>query len=78
MTQAEQEFCTAEAAAMLSMTLPSLMKLLHAGRIGARQVDRDRRVPAHAIEAFRDRHRAQDAATLTPLGELANRVRQFD
>lgn len=75
---AKQELTTTEAAAILDMSRPSLMKLIHAGRIEFRKVGRHHRVPATAIQAFRDRQREQGAATITALGELANRVGQLD
>ncbi len=75
---AKQEFTTTEAAAILDMSRPSLMKLIQAGRIGFRKVGRHHRVPATAIQAFRERQREEGAATITALGELANRVGQLD
>ena len=57
MIPAKQEFTTTEAAAILDMSRPSLMKLIHAGRIGFRKVGRHHRVPATAIQAFRDHQR---------------------
>jgi hypothetical protein len=54
------------------------MKLIHAGRIGFRKVGRHHRVPATEIQAFRDRQREEGEATMTALGELANRVGQLD
>ena len=75
---AKQEFTTTEAAAILDMSRPSLMKLIQAGRIGFRKVGRHHRVPATAIQAFRERQREEGAVTITALGELANRVGQLD
>jgi excisionase family DNA binding protein len=75
---AKQEFTTTEAAAILEMSRPSLMKLIQAGRIGFRKVGRHHRVPATAIQAFHERQREEGAATITALGELANRVGQLD
>lgn len=75
---AKQEFTTTEAAAILDMSRPSLMKLIHAGRIEFRKVGRHHRVPVTAIQSFRDRQREEGAATITALGELANRVGQLD
>ena len=75
---AKQEFTTTEAAALLDMSRPSLMKLINAGRIDHRMVGRHHRVPASAIQAFREKQREAGAATMTALGELANRVGQLD
>jgi excisionase family DNA binding protein len=75
---AREEFTTTQAAAILDMSRPSLMKLIKAGRIGFRKVGRHHRVPATAIQAFRERQREQGAAVITALGELANRVGQLD
>lgn len=78
MIPAKQEFTTTEAAAILEMSRPSLMKLINTGRIEFRKVGRHHRVPASAIQAFRDRQREEGAATITALGELSNRVGQLD
>lgn len=75
---AKAEFTTTEAAALLDMSRPSLMKLLQAGRIEFRKVGRHHRIPAAAIGAYRERLREEGAATITALGELANRVGQLD
>lgn len=75
---AKQEFTTTQAAAILDMSRPSLMKLIQAGRIGFRKVGRHHRVPASAIQAFRERQHEDGSATITALGELANRVGQLD
>lgn len=75
---AKQEFTTSEAAAILDMSRPSLMKLIQGGRIGFRKVGRHHRIPATAIQEFRTIQRQQGEATLTALGDLANRVGQLD
>lgn len=75
---AEQEFTTSEAAATLDMSRPSLMKLIHAGRIEFRKVGKHHRIPASAIQAFLDRQREEANATLTAMGEFSNRVGQLD
>lgn len=75
---AKQEFTTSEAATILNMSRPSLMKLLTAGRIEFRKVGKHHRIPASAIQAFRDRQREEGNATITAIGELSNRVGQLD
>jgi excisionase family DNA binding protein len=75
---ARQEFTTTEAAAILDMSRPTLMKLIGAGLIEYRLVGRHHRVSALAIQAYRDRQKAHGEATITALGELANRVGQLD
>jgi excisionase family DNA binding protein len=75
---ARPEFTTTEAAAILDMSRPTLMKLIGAGLIQHRMVGRHHRVPAVAIQAYRDRQKAQGEATITALGDLANRVGQLD
>ena len=75
---AKQEFTTTEAAAILNMSRPSLMKLIHAGRIEFHKVGRHHRIPAMAIQAFRERQQEEGAATITALGALANQVGQLD
>jgi len=74
---AEQEFTTSEAAATLDMSWPSLMKLIHARRIEFRKVGKHHRIPASAIQAFRDRQREERAAAFTAIAELSNRVGQL-
>ncbi len=54
------------------------MKLIQAGRIEFRTDGRHHRISAKAIQAFRNRQQEKGAATITALGELANRVRQLD
>ena len=75
---AKQEFTTSEAAVILNMSRPSLMKLINAGRIEFRKVGKHHRIPASAIQAFRDRQRVEGNATLTAIAELSNRVGQID
>lgn len=75
---AKQEFTTSEAAAILDMSRPSLMKLINGGRIGFRKVGRHHRIPATAIRDFQDRMQTERAAAQTALAELANRVGQLD
>lgn len=75
---AKQEFTTSEAAAILDMSRPSLMKLINADRIGFRKVGRHHRIPATAIREFQDRMAAERASAQTTVAELANRVGQLD
>lgn len=75
---AKQEFTTTQAAAILGMSRPTLMKLLDAGRIGFRMVGRHHRIPVSAIRAYQNHQRELGDATITALGELANRVGQLD
>ncbi len=74
---AEQAFTTSEAAAILDMSRPSLMKLINAGRLEFRKVGKHHRIPASAIQAFRDRQREERAAAFTAIAELSNRVGQL-
>jgi excisionase family DNA binding protein len=76
--EAKQEFTTTEAAALLDMSRPTLMKLIAAGLVEHRMVGRHHRVPASAVAAYRQRQHEQGQATLTALGEIANRVGQLD
>lgn len=75
---AKQEFTTTEAAAILDMSRPTLMKLINAGRIEFRKVGRHHRVPASAIQAYRDRLREEGQDAMTAIAELSNRVGQLD
>lgn len=77
-TPAKQEFTTSEAAAILNMSRPSLMKLIKTGRIEFRKVGKHHRIPASAIQAFRDRQREEGQAALTAIAALSNRVGQLD
>jgi excisionase family DNA binding protein len=74
----QQTYSLDQAAAMIGMSRPSLTKLIQAGRLGQPAAGARFRVPATAIAAFGERPRAHDAAELTGLGELANRVGQLD
>jgi excisionase family DNA binding protein len=75
---AKHELTTTQAAAVLGMSRPTLMKLVEAGRVGHRMVGRHHRIPASAIQAYRERQRVAGEATMTALGELSNRVGQLD
>jgi len=75
---AKQEFTTSEAAAILDMSRPTLMKLINGGRIGFRKVGKHHRIPASAIQAFRDRQRGEGQDAMAALAELSNRVGHLD
>jgi excisionase family DNA binding protein len=75
---AKQEFTTTEAAAILDMSRPTLMKLINAGRIEFRKVGRHHRVPASAIQPYRDLLREEGQAAMTAIAELSNRVGHLD
>src|SRR5680860_827398 len=66
---AKQEFTTTEAAAILDMSRPTLMKLINAGRIEFRKVGRHHRVPASANQAYRDRLREEGQDAMTAIAE---------
>lgn len=51
---ARQELTTTEAARILGISRPTLMKLIYAGRISFRKVGRHHRIPASAIPAMRE------------------------
>jgi|SRR5680860_188141 len=72
---AKQEFTTTEAAAILDMSRPTLMKLINAGRIEFRKVGRHHRVPASAIQAYRDR---LDEDHMAVVAEISNRYGHLD
>jgi excisionase family DNA binding protein len=75
---AKQEFTTTEAAAILDISRPTLMKLINSGRIEFRKVGRHHRIPASAIQTYRELLRSEGEATITSLGEWANKVGQLD
>jgi excisionase family DNA binding protein len=72
------EYTTTQAAALLKMSRPTLMLLINAGLIEHRMVGSHHRIPASAIVAYQERQREMDASPISPIGEWANRVGQFD
>lgn len=51
---AKKEFTTTEAAKLLDMSRPTLMKMINAGRVEFRMVGKHHRISASAIQALRE------------------------
>lgn len=75
---AKEEFTTTEAAKLLDMSRPTLMKLINSGRIEFRKVGRHHRIPASAIQAVRERLQKESEADIPGFAEWANRIGQLD
>lgn len=69
-----QEFTTNEAAALLEMSRPSLMKLLDAGVIRFRKVGSHHRIPVSEILAFQRRRDEEHQQAVDAMAEFSNRV----
>lgn len=72
---AKEEFTTTEAARLLDMSRPTLMKLIHSGRVEFRKVGRHHRIPASAIQSIRDLL-AEDHMAI--VAELSNKYGNTD
>jgi excisionase family DNA binding protein len=67
---AKEEFTTTEAAKLLDMSRPTLMKLINSGRVEFRKVGRHHRIPASAIQAVRE---LLDEDHMAVVAELSNK-----
>ncbi len=72
---AKQEFTTTEAAKILGMSRPTLMRLIDRGRVDFRMVGKHHRIPASAIQKLHD-HMGEDHMAV--IAELANRYGNLD
>ena len=75
---AKDEFTTTEAAKLLDMSRPTLMKLINSGRIEFRKVGRPHRIPASAVQALRELLQKESEAEIPGFAKWANRVGQLD
>lgn len=73
---AKQEFTTTEAAKILGMSRPTLMRLIDVGRISFRKVGKHHRISAAAIQEFRDRQSQEDPMAV--VAALANKYGNVD
>jgi len=72
---AKQEFTTTEAAKILDMSRPTLMKLINSGRVAYRKVGKHHRIPASSIQALRD---LLDEDHMAVVAEISNRYGNID
>ena len=75
---AKDEFTTTEAAKLLDMSRPTLMKLINSGRIEFRKVGRHHRIPASAVQTLRELLQKESEAEIPGFAKWANRVGQLD
>nr|WP_300148210.1 helix-turn-helix domain-containing protein [Propionicimonas sp.] len=71
-------FTTTEAAAMLGVSRPSLMKLIASGAIDQVMVGTHHRIPAQAILAFQRSRRARRDQAARALAEFSNEIGLVD
>lgn len=74
---AKQEFTTTQAAKILGMSRPTLMRLMAVGRISFRKVGKHHRISAAAIQEFRERQREEDDP-MAVVAALANKYGNVD
>ncbi len=74
---AKQEFTTTQAAKILGMSRPTLMRLMAVGRISFRKVGKHHRISAAAIQEFRERQREEDDP-MAVVAALANKHGNVD
>lgn len=67
---AREEFTTTEAARILGMSRPTLMRLISADRVEFRMVGKHHRIPATAIQKLRDH---MDEDHMAVVAELSNK-----
>lgn len=72
---AKEEFTTTEAAKLLEMSRPTLMKLIHSGRVEFRKVGKHHRIPASAIQSVRE---LLDEDHMAIVAELSNKYGNID
>lgn len=71
-------FTTTEAAAMLGLSRPTLMKLVEAGEIEHVMVGTHHRIPAQAILAFQRARKARRDKAAKALAEFSNEIGLVD
>lgn len=74
----KEEFTTTEAAAMLGVSRPTLMKLITSGELAHVKVGTHHRVPAQAILDFQKAQRARRAQAAEALAEFSNQIGLVD
>lgn len=72
---AKQEFTTTEAARILGMSRPTLMRMIARGGVEFRMVGKHHRIPASAIQELRDR---LDEDHMAVIADLANKYGNLD
>ncbi|MBK7822180.1 MAG: helix-turn-helix domain-containing protein [Tessaracoccus sp.] len=71
-------FTTTEAAAMLGVSRPTLMRLIESGEVGHVKVGTHHRVPAQAILEFQRTRRARRDDAAKALAEFSNQIGLVD
>lgn len=71
---ARSEFTTSEAAAILGVSRPFLIKLVDSGDIEHRMVGSHRRIPARAVVSYREHDLALRHAAMNELAALSNEL----
>lgn len=72
---AKQEFTTTEAAKILGMSRPTLMRLISRGRVDFRMVGKHHRIPASSIQKL---HEQMGEDHMAVVAELANKHGNLD
>jgi len=72
------EFTTSEAAALLGISRPTLMRLIGSGEIEFTKVGTHHRIPAPALAAFQARRRARQEEAMVALAEFSNEIAFVD
>lgn len=72
---AKEEFTTTEAAKLLDMSRPTLMKLINSGRVEFRKVGKHHRIPASEIQSLRA---LLDEDHMAIVAEIANKYGNVD
>lgn len=73
----KEEYTTTEAAQILRMSRPTLMRFIKRDEISHRMVGQHHRIPADALEAFRKQFRAEQATAAWDIAEISNLSNHF-
>lgn len=71
------EYTTTEAAQLLGMSRPTLMRFIKRGRLGFRMVGQHHRITGDELESFRQRFQAEQATAAWDIAEISNRNNHF-
>ena len=74
----KEVFTTTEAATMLGLSRPTLMKLIEAGEIDHVKVGTHHRIPAEAILSFQRARQARRDKAAEALAEFSNQIGLVD
>lgn len=73
----KEEYTTTEAAQILGMSRPTLMRFLKRREIPHRMVGQHHRIPADALEVFRKQFRAEQSTAASDIGQISNQNNHF-